>query len=232
MNLGALKSRREIRMSKLVKETLVLGMVQTNCYIISNDETKEAIVFDPGDDPDRILKYLKANDLVCKGILLTHGHFDHILAVEVLTAATKASIYAHEAEEKLLRDPDMNASAQFRRDCRIVPDVLLKDQELLRLCDFKIKVIHTPGHTAGGACYYFPGYGILISGDTLFRDDIGRYDLPTGDGNQLVESIKMKLMILEDQVMVYPGHGPSTTIGYERDNNRYLSPNWDPYDAW
>lgn len=219
-------------MSKLIKETLVLGMVQTNCYIISNEETKEAIVFDPADAPDQIEKYLKANDLVCKGILLTHGHFDHILAAASLAAHTQTKIYAHEAEATLLSDSSMNASNQIRRDCSLIPDVLLKDQQVLQLSGFTIKVIHTPGHTSGGVCYYFPGYGILISGDTLFRGDIGRYDLPTGDGNQLVASILNKLMLLEDQVEVYPGHGPSTTIGYERDNNRYLSPNWDPYGAW
>ena len=219
-------------MDELIKKVLVLGMVQTNCYIIGNDETKEAIVVDPADDARQIEKYLKANDLVCKGILLTHGHFDHILAAKELAEETKARIYAHEAEAELLRNPEINASGQIRRECSLVPDVLLKDQEVVKLAGYKIRVIHTPGHTAGGACYYFPGHAVLISGDTLFRDNIGRYDLPTGDGRKLVESICNKLMLLEDQVVVYPGHGPSTTIGYERDNNIYLSPDWDPYGAW
>ena len=213
-------------MNKMRIETLVLGMVQTNCYIVSNEETKEAIVFDPADDAVRIEKYLKANDLVCKGILLTHGHFDHILAAAQLAEATGAQIYAHEAEKELLEDRGMNASRQFRREVSLTPGVLLQDQEVLPLAGFSIKVIHTPGHTAGGACYYFSGQGTLFSGDTLFRGDIGRYDLPTGNGHQLVESILQKLMILEDQTAVYPGHGPSTTIGYERDNNIYLSPSW------
>ena len=212
-------------------ETLVLGMVQTNCYIISNRETKEAIVFDPADKAERIEQYLKANDLVCKAILLTHGHFDHILAASELADQTHAEIYAHEAEAKLLADEKMNASNQFRRECSLTPDVMLKDQQVLHIAGFTIKVIHTPGHTAGGTCYYFSGHRILISGDTLFRGDIGRYDLPTGNGNQLVESICNKLMLLEDEVMVYPGHGPSSTIGYERENNIYLSPGWDPYEG-
>ncbi len=217
-------------MSNLVMETLVLGMVQTNCYIISNRETKEAIVFDPADRAERIEQYLKANDLVCKAILLTHGHFDHILAASSLSEKTKAPIYANEAEIDLLADARMNASDQIRRECSLKPEVLIKDSQVLQLAGFTIRVIHTPGHTAGGTCYYFIGYRLLISGDTLFRGDIGRYDLPTGNGKQLVESICNKLMVLEDEVEVYPGHGPSTTIGYERDNNIYLSPGWDPYE--
>ncbi len=210
-------------MSELNLKTLVLGMVQTNCYIVSNDESKEAIVFDPADDADRIEQYLKANDLVCKGILLTHGHFDHILAAEDLAARTKAPIHAHEAEEKLLKEPRLNASSQIRRECTLIPEVLLQDGQNIELAGFKIKVIHTPGHTAGGVCYYFQSHGTLISGDTLFLESIGRTDLPTGNSKQLVASINEKLMILEDQVKVYPGHGRPTTIGFERDNNVYLS---------
>jgi glyoxylase-like metal-dependent hydrolase (beta-lactamase superfamily II) len=220
----------EVHMSDLVMETLVLGMVQTNCYIISNKETKEAIVFDPADKAERIEQYLKANDLVCKAILLTHGHFDHILAASELSEKANAPIYAHVAEAGLLADVRMNASDQIRRECSLKPDVLLKDSQILQLAGFTIRVIHTPGHTVGGACYYFTGHRLLISGDTLFKGDIGRYDLPTGNGNQLVESICNKLMVLEDEVAVYPGHGPSTTIGYERDNNIYLSLGWDPYE--
>lgn len=210
-------------MSELIIKTLVLGMVQTNCYIVSNSTTKEAIVFDPADNADRIEQYLKANDLVCKGILLTHGHFDHILAATELAALTRATIYAHEQEEKLLADPHLNASSQIHKECSLVPEVLLKDGQVLQLAGFTVKVIHTPGHTAGGVCYYFQGQGTLISGDTLFRDSIGRTDLPTGNGRQLVDSINDKLMSLEDQVKVYPGHGTPTTIGYERDNNIYLN---------
>ncbi len=210
-------------MSAFRMKILVLGMIQTNCYIISNGETKEAIVIDPADDAEKIEQYLKANDLVCKAILLTHGHFDHILAVEALAKVTNVKIYAHEAEEQLLKDPELNSSSHIRRECSLTSDIWLKDQEILQLAGFQIKVIHTPGHTAGGVCYYFPGHGILISGDTLFCESIGRSDLPTGNGSQLVEAILSKLMILEDTVKVYPGHGEATTIGYERDNNRYLS---------
>lgn len=210
-------------MSSIKVNTLVLGMVQTNCYIISNEATKEALVIDPADHADRIEQYLKANDLVCKGILLTHGHFDHIMAAADLAASEKAQIYAQEEEANLLKDPGMNASHRFGKECSLTPDVLLKDQSLLELAGFLIKVIHTPGHTSGGACYYFTDHDVLFSGDTLFLEDIGRYDLPTGDGKALVNSILHKLMLLEDQVIVYPGHGDPTTIGHERVHNRYIN---------
>lgn len=211
-------------MEKMILKVLVLGMVQTNCYIIGNGDTGEALVIDPADKAEIIEQDLKANDLVCKGILLTHGHFDHILAVPELTAYTKAPLYAHKAEKVLLSDAGLNSSSSIRRGCELEPDIWLKDQDILKLAGFSIKVIHTPGHTIGGVCYYFPGQGILFSGDTLFREDIGRSDLPTGDGRQLVESILNKLMLLEDQVKVYPGHGEPTTIGHERENNIYIAP--------
>jgi glyoxylase-like metal-dependent hydrolase (beta-lactamase superfamily II) len=239
-------------MEKFQLDTLVLGIVQTNCYVISNSETKEAIVIDPADNAERIEQLLKGNDLECKGILLTHGHFDHILAATELSQSTGAPVYAHENEITLLTNPKLNASSQIHRECELIPDVLLKDQEIITLAGYTIKVIHTPGHTGGGVCFYFHegkmnnhqaclndcepwvssdsyGQGILISGDTLFRESIGRSDLPTGDGRILIESILNKLMILDDQVKVYPGHGPSTTIGYERDNNFYLNQNNDNF---
>ncbi len=244
-------------MSEFKLKTLVLGMVQTNCYIIHHHEAKEAIVIDPADHAGKIEQYLKANDLVCSGILLTHGHFDHILAAWELASITSAPIHAHEQEAELLADPRMNASSQIRRECTLVPEVMLTDDQVLPLAGFTIRVIHTPGHTAGGVCYYFSGHGImstdmipapersgvrilaqsantmdacghgiLFSGDTLFHESIGRTDLPTGDGERLVASIRHKLLLLDDAVTVYPGHGQPTTIGYERENNIYLNGGW------
>lgn len=210
-------------MSKLQIKTLVLGMIQTNCYIVSNGETKEAIVIDPADEAGKIEKHLKADDLVCKAILLTHGHFDHILAAKELASLTHAPIYAHEAEVELLGDPRLNASDQIRKECSLIPDIKLQDDQMLNLAGYAIRVIHTPGHTKGGVCYYFVGHQVLFSGDTLFFETIGRTDLPTGNSMQLVESIRSKLMLLEDQVAVYPGHGYATTIGYERENNTYIN---------
>lgn len=226
-------------MSEFKLKVMVLGMVQTNCYIISNEALKEAIVIDPADNADKIEEYLKSNDLVCKGILLTHGHFDHIMAAKEMALNAGAKIYAHEAEVGLLEDGNLNASYNFmNKDFCLTPDVLLKDSDRLELIDLTFQVIHTPGHTAGGVCYYLEetlgpvssnlkGKGTLFSGDTLFRESIGRTDLPTGNGGQLLASIKNKLMPLEDGVVVYPGHGGPTSIGYERSNNIFLTDSWE-----
>lgn len=203
-------------------QSLMLGMIQTNCYVVSNQITKQALVFDPGDEADKIYSYLQQEGLTCVAILLTHGHFDHIMAVEELKSLTKAKVYAHEEEVQLLGDAKLNASHHVRKVCELLPDILLKDQQFLELAGFKMRVIHTPGHTRGGVCYYFPEYETLISGDTLFRESIGRTDLPTGDTNTLVAVVNDKLMLLEDQVKVYPGHGFSTTIGHERKHNPYI----------
>jgi hydroxyacylglutathione hydrolase len=201
----------------------VLGMIQTNCYVISNEELKEAIVIDPADDAMKIEAYLQENDLRCQGILLTHGHFDHIMAVNDLVLHTKAKVYAQEEEVALLGDSKRNLSAQTRRECRVVCDVLLQDQQVINLAGFTILVLHTPGHTRGGACYYFPDQKVLISGDTLFYESVGRTDFSTGSEQDLLESIRTKLRPLEDDVTVYPGHGMPTTIGHERRYNNLLN---------
>ncbi len=210
-------------MNQYQLNTLVLGIVQTNCYILSNVSTKEAIVFDPGDQAEIIEQYLSNHGLTCVGILLTHGHFDHIMAVDGLVKRTGAKVHALEQEKQLLEDPQLNASARVHRPCSVTADMFLKDQETFTLAGFQIRVIHTPGHTAGGACYYFPELEILFSGDTLFLESIGRSDLPTGDGVVLVASIQNKLMTLEDDIQVYPGHGDATTIGHERKYNPFLN---------
>lgn len=210
-------------MNELKLKTMVVGMVQTNCYIISNPVTREAIVIDPGDRAGKIEQYLKDNDLVCKAILLTHGHFDHIMAAAELAELFHAGIYALEEEAELLKNPKLNESFHIHRECSLVPDVLLRDREVIELAGYRITVLHTPGHTGGGACYYFTDQNILLSGDTLFYEDIGRSDLPTGNHRKLVESIVNQLMVLPDDVKVYPGHGEPTTIGHERENNMYLS---------
>lgn len=209
-------------MNNFKLETLVLGALQTNCYIVYNDESKEAIVIDPADQVDKIINFLKGNDLVCKGIMLTHGHFDHILALADLKGKTGADVYAHEKEAELLGDPLLNASSQTGQSLSLKADVSLKDGQVLDLIGFNIKVIHTPGHTAGGVTYLFEEQNVLISGDTLFYGSIGRSDLPTGEGRVLIDSIKTKLMVLDEKIDVYPGHGSPTTIGFEKKHNQFL----------
>jgi len=209
-------------MRKIKIKTMVLGMVQTNCYIVRVPESKEAVVIDPGDRAEKIYSYLKENDLVCKRILLTHGHFDHITAAESLKSLTGADIYAHESEAELLKDPNLNASTQMGRKVSLKPDYFLKDGEKFEAAGLFWKVLYTPGHTEGGACYYLEEEAVVFSGDTLFYESIGRTDLPTGDYQRLIESIRNRLFVLSDETEVYPGHGRPTTIGHEKQYNPFL----------
>lgn len=208
-------------------KTLVLGMVQTNCYIIHNSKTKEAIIVDPGSEAAKILNYVKDEDLICKGILLTHGHFDHIMAADEVKEALSVNIYANEHEDELLQDPILNESSRFIQGTRVKADILLKDGDVFEMAGFQIQVIYTPGHTIGGSCYLIysdnaPEEKVLISGDTLFYEEIGRTDLATGSYSQLLDSIRSKLLPLSDDVIVYPGHDKPSTIGHERQYNPYL----------
>ena len=209
-------------MSKLKIQKLILGVMQTNCYIISDTETKEAFVIDPADNEQKILQILENYQLKLKAILLTHGHFDHIYAAGSLAMDCGVQIYAGEFELELLGDSQMNASSMFRREYTLVPDVLLKDGETLQLGEHKLKVLSTPGHTIGGICFYCEVEAVLFSGDTLFFESVGRSDFATGNSRQLIESINEKLFPLGDSVIVYPGHGDSTSIGYEKDNNLFM----------
>lgn len=208
-------------------KTLVLGMVQTNCYIIHNSKSKEAIIVDPGSSATQIINYIKEEGLICKGILLTHGHFDHIMAADEVKEALSVNIYANEHEDELLQDPILNESARFIQGTSLKADILLKDGQEIELAGFQIRVIHTPGHTIGGSCYLIRSENeeedqVLISGDTLFYEEIGRADLATGNYSQLLDSIRSKLLPLSDDVIVYPGHDKPSTIGHERIYNPYL----------
>jgi hydroxyacylglutathione hydrolase len=203
-------------------QSYVLGMVSTNCYMLSNENTKEAIVIDPPDQAPAIINKLKEQELIPVAILLTHGHFDHIMAAGYLAENFHIPILACEAEKELLADANLNGSRMIRKNFTLLANQFIKDNEQLTLAGMKIKVIHTPGHTAGGVCYYFEEEKVLISGDTLFLESVGRTDLPTGNLETLIESIRQKLMVLPDDVEVYPGHGDKTTIGYERTHNPYI----------
>lgn len=201
----------------------ILGSVRTNCYILRNIVSNEAIVIDPADQASVIIDYINKEKLSLKGILLTHGHFDHILAAVQVANEYRVKIYANKDEKELLSDSYMNFSKTAGFDYGIELDESLEDGQVLNFAGFKIKAIHTPGHTIGGNCYYFEKEKVLFSGDTLFRDTVGRTDLPTGNFSEIISSLKDKLMLLEDEVLVYPGHGESTMIGYERENNEYLN---------
>ena len=210
-------------------QSYVLGMVSTNCYIIFNESTNEALIIDPPDQAPALKVKIEELDLSPVAILLTHGHFDHIMAAGDLAAAFGIPVLAGEDEKALLEDYNLNGSRMVRKNYTLSADRFLKDKEELTLGGMRIKVIHTPGHTAGGVCYYFEEDKVLISGDTLFLESIGSTDLPTGDQYTLLESIRRKLMVLPEEVFVYPGHGDKTTIGYEKIHNPYIGENnfWD-----
>lgn len=203
---------------------MVLGMVQTNTWFVINEKTKELILIDPADDAGRIIRKIEADGLKLQGILLTHGHFDHIGAVDDLRAYFKGvQCYAGEKEEKVLENGSYNLSASWAAALSIRADRLLRDKETLTLAGFKIKVIETPGHTKGGVCYYLSEEGVLFSGDTLFRTSVGRTDFPTGSMSQIVRSVQYLTENLPGDTVVYPGHQEITTIAYEQRFNPYLS---------
>lgn len=201
---------------------IVLGMYQTNCYYLYREGTGEAIVADPADSGDYIYDALNSKGLSVKAILLTHGHFDHIYGVKALSQKAGCKVYAYEKEADLLNDPVINHSEDFGRIVTVIPDELLRDGQNCTIAGMDFEVISTPGHTVGSCCYYFKEAGILLSGDTLFCGSVGRTDLHTGNGPQLINSIIERLLILPDETRAYPGHGDSTTIGFERENNPFL----------
>jgi len=200
---------------------MTLGSCATNCYFLYEEEKKNCIVIDPADQGDRIYEVLAAKGFTVAAILLTHGHFDHILGVAALKEKSNVKVYAAETAVELCNNPRMNLSSQTGRACTVVPDVTLKDGESVSIADMEFKVIFTPGHTQGSCCYYFEEAGFLVSGDTLFEESVGRTDFPTGSMSQIVRSITEKLYVLPDETKVYPGHGNSTTIEHEKKYNPF-----------
>lgn len=202
--------------------SMMLGVVGTNCYIVSNDDTKEAVVIDPGDEAEKVNDFLKKNGLTPKAVLLTHGHFDHIMGVDGVRDAWQVPVYVSEPEKALMEDPLLNGCGMIGRSVSVKADKFLKDKEEVAFGGMLFEVIYTPGHTGGGVCYYMPQTELLFSGDTLFQGSVGRTDLPTGSMSTLVRSIKERLVNLPEDTKVLPGHGPSSTIGEEKKYNPYL----------
>ncbi len=200
---------------------LTVGPVQTNCYLVSAAGSRECVVIDPGDEAGKIYEYITKKGLECKGILLTHGHFDHITGVAELVSLTGAKTYAYEGEKELMMDARLNGGSMIGIQVAIEPEVLLRDNQILEIAGLEFKVIYTPGHTSGGCCFYHEEDKCLFAGDTIFMESVGRTDLPTGNGRQLLESVREKVLALPEDVRIYPGHGPETTVGYEKQNNPY-----------
>jgi len=206
----------------------VVGPVQTNCYIVINDETRECFVVDPGASAKQLAERIRKDQLIPVAVLLTHGHFDHAGAAEELAKEFDIKIYAHGAEKDTLQNPKKNVSWMMGVSEIYHADVFLKDDEIINLAGFEIKVLYTPGHTEGGCCYYIAAEDVVFTGDTLFAQSVGRTDFPGGSMSQIVRSIQDKLLTLneagnlETDIMVYPGHNDPTTIETERMNNPYL----------
>lgn len=200
---------------------LTVGPVATNCYIVNQEEHSACVVIDPGDEAEKIASYIQKKGLVCEGILLTHGHFDHITGVSDLVSLVGGKVYACEKERELLGDPHLNASSMVGHEVALEPEYFLRDGQILQIAGLTFRVIHTPGHTKGGCCFYAEADQVLFSGDTIFMESIGRTDLPTGNGRELLESVRNKVLTLPDDVRIYPGHGPETSVAYEAANNPY-----------
>jgi len=204
-------------------KTFIVSAMETNAYVVFDEKTFDGIVIDPGDDAESFIEFIESENIKIKYIALTHSHFDHIGAVDDLRKYTGAKVIVCEGEEEISEDPFKNLSSSFGNISTVKTDNILNDGECFSFGNITAKVIKTPGHTPGGCCFYFENEKILFSGDTLFYGSIGRTDFPGGSYSDLIDSVRNKLMLLPDDVVVYCGHGPKTSIGFERENNPYVS---------
>ena len=195
----------------IILRKLVVGPYASNCYIVGSDSSKEGILIDAGDEADKILSNVEELELKIKYLVLTHGHIDHIGALEKVREATGALVAVHTDDARFIQEQLPNVAP---------PDKLLNGGDNIDFAEGSFLVIHTPGHSPGSICLL--GHGVLFSGDTLFNYGIGRYDTPGGSYAQIMNSIHAKLMVLPSETVVYPGHGPETTIGDEHQGNPFL----------
>lgn len=193
----------------------VLGMCATNTYYVYDDETKRGLIVDPADSPDTIIARVDSLSMIPEAILITHGHFDHVLAMNKIREHYGIKVYAGLTEKQVLHDMAMNLTSSFGMGQTFDADIYLKDGEEFETAGYHIKAIEVPGHTIGGMCYYFDKQGVLFSGDTLFCESVGRSDFPGGSASALCRGIKDKLFVLPEHTKVYPGHMDETTIGNE-----------------
>lgn len=227
----------------LIHEILPVGMLQCNCHIVGDPKTREAIVIDPGDDAGRILAAIEKHHLKLTAIVITHTHIDHVMGLHRIHEATGAPVYIHQDDLELYRNLEMQAGwIGWRTPESVSIDQFVREGDAIRWGNCEALIIHTPGHTQGSICLYMPAStprapansttptqkrslrdsGLLFAGDTLFAGSIGRTDLWGGSMPEILRSLKLKLLALPDNTIVYPGHGESTTIGQERESNPFL----------
>lgn len=202
----------------------VVGPVQTNCYLLINEDTDQAVIVDPGASGKALADAIQKEGFHLEAVLLTHGHFDHAGGVKDLITSFDRPIpvYALDEEKVTLQDPQLNAGLMMGLRESYEADHFLSDGEEVTLADFTLQVLATPGHTIGGCCYYLPKEHLVFTGDSLFAGSIGRTDFPLGSQEDLIASIREKLLPLPDETMVLPGHGGTSTIGKEKMQNPYL----------
>jgi glyoxylase-like metal-dependent hydrolase (beta-lactamase superfamily II) len=207
----------------MIHEILPVGLLQCNCSIFGDEHTHEAVVIDPGDNIEGILAILQRHGLRVKTIVITHAHIDHIGGAAKLKAATGAPVLMNQDDQELYDHLDVQASwLGMETPTHTAIDDTARDGDALTLGPAEFRVLHTPGHTQGSISLWIPAENKLIAGDTLFRDSIGRTDLPGGNPRQILRSIEDKLLGLPEETVVVPGHGPNTTIGREKERNPFL----------
>lgn len=210
-------------MAALTVKQFVVGPVSTNCYFAVNEDTKEMFIIDPGAQAEKLEEQIQKLGVIPVAVLLTHGHFDHAGAARRLQETYQIPVYAGEQEKETLESTTINLSGPMMGQPEVYHATdYLKDGEELVVAGMKVRTLFTPGHTAGGVCYYLPNEMVVFSGDTLFCESVGRTDFPGGSASTLIRSIQEKLMPLPDFIKVYPGHNEITSIGNERGYNPYL----------
>lgn len=207
----------------MIFDIIVVGNLGVNCLVLGCDRTGAGVIVDPGADAVLVVAQAAKRGLVIEKIINTHGHFDHVGANKYVKDATGASLLIHEQDTPYLsRVADVATMYGMRASNSPMPDQFLIDGMELVFGDCRMQILHTPGHTPGGCCLYLPEEGMIITGDTLFAESVGRTDLPGGSHEILITSIRTKLLPLPDGTIIYPGHGPGSSIGHEKRHNPYI----------